>query len=121
MNTGRIDHQDIRIGTLVGGNARSAATIAQILPHGFESFEITFWQELGDCDVGALARDVRKTLEGSGAVISELRQQNWRGTIDIEGWHDPVYAKDLEMTGQVYALNHLKACRGGPYVANPTP
>lgn len=304
MNTGRIDHQDIRIGTLVGGNARSADMIAQILPHGFESFEITFWQELGDCDVGALARDVRKTLDGSGAVISalgifgnpldpsaakhektlegwktcidnahlfgadlvcgfagrlidkpidasmkaykkifgelskraadkgvrlafenccmggswnagdwniaqypaawemmfnelpaanvglewepchqmvklidpmpqlrkwagrifhvhgkdatikwdvlrefgvngprqwafhrtpgfgdsdwtaiisELRQQNWRGTIDIEGWHDPVYAKDLEMTGQVYALNHLKACRGGPYVANPAP
>jgi len=24
-----------------------------------------------------------------------------------------------EMTGQVHALNHLKACRGGPYVPNP--
>jgi len=50
------------------------------------------------------------------AIISELRQQNWRGSIDIEGWHDPVYRDDLEMTGQVYALNYLKNCRGGAFV-----
>lgn len=54
------------------------------------------------------------------AIISELRQQNWRGSIDIEGWHDPVYRGDLEMTGQVHALNHLKQCRGGAYVACPS-
>ena len=53
------------------------------------------------------------------AIISRLRQGGFRGCIDIEGWHDPVYRGDLEMTGQVYALNHLKACRGGPYVPNP--
>lgn len=53
-------------------------------------------------------------------VISILRQGNWRGQIDIEGWHDPVYNNDLEMTGQVHALNYLKHCRGGSYVPNPT-
>ena len=53
------------------------------------------------------------------AIISELRQQGWKGSIDIEGWHDPVYAGELEMTGQVYGLNYLKQCRGGPYTANP--
>jgi sugar phosphate isomerase/epimerase len=52
-------------------------------------------------------------------VISILRLAGFRGAIDIEGWHDPVYRGELEMTGQVYALNYLKACRGGAYVANP--
>ena len=52
-------------------------------------------------------------------VITILRQANWRGQIDIEGWHDPVYKDDLEMTGQVYGLNYLKECRGGAYVKNP--
>lgn len=52
-------------------------------------------------------------------VITILRLNGFRGALDIEGWHDPVYRDELEMTGQVYALNYLKACRGGPYVANP--
>ncbi len=52
-------------------------------------------------------------------VISILRLNKWTGTIDIEGWHDPVYRDDLEMTGQVYAMNYLKQCRGGPFVPNP--
>ncbi len=53
-------------------------------------------------------------------VISTLRMAKWRGCIDIEGWHDPVYRDDLEMTGQVYGLNYLKHCRGGPFIPNPT-
>ncbi len=52
-------------------------------------------------------------------VISVLRMGKWTGSIDIEGWHDPVYRDDLEMTGQVHALNYLKRCRGGPFVPNP--
>jgi len=51
-------------------------------------------------------------------VISILRMAGFRGAIDIEGWHDPVYQGDLEMTGQVYGLNYLKACRGA-FVPNP--
>lgn len=50
-------------------------------------------------------------------IISELRLAGYSGSIDIEGWHDPVYRGDLEMTGQVRALNYLKNCRGGDYVA----
>jgi sugar phosphate isomerase/epimerase len=53
-------------------------------------------------------------------VITILRQAGYRGSIDIEGWHDPIYRDDLEMTGQVYGLEYLKRCRGGAYVANPT-
>jgi sugar phosphate isomerase/epimerase len=51
-------------------------------------------------------------------IISELRRGGFRGSIDIEGWHDPVYNQELEMTGQVAGLEYLKACRG-TYVPNP--
>jgi len=52
-------------------------------------------------------------------IISILRQGGYEGSIEIEGWHDPVYRDDLEMTGQVHALNYLKHCRGGDFVPNP--
>jgi len=52
-------------------------------------------------------------------IISILRQGGYEGSIDIEGWHDPVYRDELEMTGQVHALNYLKRCRGGDFVPNP--
>lgn len=52
-------------------------------------------------------------------VISILRAGGYRGSIDIEGWHDPVYREVLEMTGQCHALHYLKCCRGGDYVPNP--
>jgi hypothetical protein len=47
-----------------------------------------------------------------------LRIAGFQGAIDIEGWHDPVYRGDLEMTGQVHAFNYLKRCRT-TFVANP--
>jgi len=53
-------------------------------------------------------------------LISELRLVGFTGSIDIEGWHDPVYRDELEITGQVHALNYLKNCRGGAvFVPNP--
>ncbi len=53
-------------------------------------------------------------------IITILRQGGFEGAIDIEGWHDPIYKDELEMTGQVHGLNYLKQCRGGAYVPNPT-
>ncbi len=53
-------------------------------------------------------------------IISILRAAGYTSTIDIEGWHDPVYKDDLEMTGQVHALRYLQNCRGGAYVPNPS-
>jgi len=52
------------------------------------------------------------------AIISDLRQAEFKGAIDIEGWHDPVMRGPLEMSGQVRGLQYLKACRGD-FVANP--
>jgi sugar phosphate isomerase/epimerase len=55
-------------------------------------------------------------------VISELRLAGFQGSIEIEGWHDPVYRDALETTGQVAALNYLKRCRGGAeFIPNPAP
>ena len=51
-------------------------------------------------------------------IISELRRGGFVGSIDIEGWHDPVYRGELEVTGQVHGLNYLKRCRGGDFVEN---
>lgn len=53
-------------------------------------------------------------------VISELRLAGYKRAIDIEGWHDPVYRGDLEITGQARALDYLQQCRGGAsYLPNP--
>lgn len=52
-------------------------------------------------------------------LFSLLRQAGYRGSIDIEGWHDPVYKDALEMTGQVHALHYLQGCRGGSFIPNP--
>ncbi len=51
-------------------------------------------------------------------IISILRANKYQGTIDIEGWHDPVYCGELELTGQVFSLNYLRRCRG-EFVPNP--
>ena len=52
-------------------------------------------------------------------IISVLRMAGFTGSIDIEGFHDPVYRDELEYTGQVHALKYLKQCRGGDFCPNP--
>ena len=52
-------------------------------------------------------------------IISILRMNGYKGSIDIEGFHDPVYKDELEYTGQVHGLNYLKQCRGGEFIPNP--
>jgi sugar phosphate isomerase/epimerase len=66
---------------------------------------------------------VEHRLPGSGEtdwgnLIRTLRASGWRGSIDIEGFHDPVFREALETTGQVAALRHLQICRGGPFIPN---
>ena len=51
-------------------------------------------------------------------LISTLRLAGWRGSIDIEGFHDPVYRDALETTGQVAGFEYLNRCRGGTFVPN---
>lgn len=53
-------------------------------------------------------------------VITILRMNGFKGAIDIEGWHDPVYRGELETTGQVHGMKYLQNCRGGVFVPNPS-
>ena len=63
---------DIRIGTMVDGKGTDPARyIRQILPHGFESVQISFWQTLGGTDLKDLAGRVQDALGGQ-AVVSSL-------------------------------------------------
>lgn len=52
-------------------------------------------------------------------VFFILRQNGFEGDVNIEGYHDPVYGRDWEMTGQLHALKYLKWARGGDFVPNP--
>ena len=52
-------------------------------------------------------------------VISVLRINGYEDDICIEGYHDPVYNREWEMTGQIHALNYLKWCRGGEFTPAP--
>src|ERR1035437_229022 len=63
--------ETIRIGTLANASG-GVNYLKQILPHGFECFQLTFWQKLGGVDVPRLAGEVRELLAGTGVVISSL-------------------------------------------------
>ncbi len=63
---------DIRIGTLVSSGMDSPNYIRQILPHGFESFSLTFWQSALDIDFQKLADDTLAVLDGTDCVVSSL-------------------------------------------------
>ena len=61
---------DIRIGTLTGlGTA--PGIIPQILPHGFESFALTLWENIGPIDLDKIAAQLPDVLAGK-AVISSV-------------------------------------------------
>lgn len=53
------------------------------------------------------------------AIIAALFKAGYGGTIDIEGWNDPVYREDREIEGQVLGMRHLKACREQALGASP--
>jgi sugar phosphate isomerase/epimerase len=44
-------------------------------------------------------------------IIQELMAADYKGTIDIEGWNDPVYKDEREMEGQRLGMSFLKECR----------
>ena len=52
-------------------------------------------------------------------VFSILHENGYEGDVCIEGYHDPVYSGQWEMTSQLHALKYLKFCCGGDFVPNP--
>ncbi len=71
-NKAKVHTPDIRIGTLVNTGMKAPEYISQILPHGFESFSLTFWQTCEGINFKKLAKEVNAVLEGTNAVISSL-------------------------------------------------
>src|SRR5205823_2193184 len=65
-----MSQSDIRIGTLASMD-KGAPYIKQILPHGFESFSLTFWQKIGNVDMEKTAKEVLAVI-GDQAVISSI-------------------------------------------------
>ena len=63
--------QTIRIGTMVNA-PDMAGYIGQILPHGFESFSLSWWENTGPTGLPGVAKQVRQVLAGSQAVVSSL-------------------------------------------------
>lgn len=52
-------------------------------------------------------------------IFSILRENGYASDICVEGFHDPVYRGELELTGQLHALRYLKWCRGGDLTPCP--
>ena len=52
-------------------------------------------------------------------VIDVLAENGYRGSIDIEGFHDDQHGGQVEFTSQLTALAYLKLCRGIEPVPNP--
>jgi sugar phosphate isomerase/epimerase len=64
---------DIRIGTMVRAAIdRPADYVRQILPHGFESIQLFFWQTIGQADVKRLAAEIRDAIGEADVVVSSL-------------------------------------------------
>ena len=63
-------HDDIRIGTLVPAHDRTPELIEQLLPHGFETFQISFGRSVGAFDLAGLADRVGRVLAASSGMAT---------------------------------------------------
>ena len=52
-------------------------------------------------------------------IFSILHENGYDGDVCVEGYHDPIYRGEWEMTAQLHALQYLKWARGGSFVPNP--
>lgn len=52
-------------------------------------------------------------------IIYILHQNGYNSDICVEGYHDPIYKDQWELTAQKHALNYLKWCRGGDFIETP--
>lgn len=62
----------IPIGTLIKGTEDCAQWIRTLAPLGFSCFSITFWEHLGNIDLGKLRDSVLKATEETNTFISSL-------------------------------------------------
>lgn len=66
-------HRPIRLGTVIANKGHETPhIIRELIPQGFESFEIAFKNTLAGTDLARLADEVATALDGTDAVISCL-------------------------------------------------
>src|SRR5690625_1345804 len=63
--------KQIKIGTLVNGQ-EAVRLLPQIIPYGFESFSLTFWQTTGNLNLSETAKQVNEILADKKISISCL-------------------------------------------------
>jgi sugar phosphate isomerase/epimerase len=95
-----MQNHDIKIGTLVSaGNV--GKVMPKLIPHGFETFSITFWETTGDCDLEALAKETKEILKGTNCSISCISifsnplQDTEKGADAIRSWEKLIDAAHL--------------------------
>ena len=52
-------------------------------------------------------------------IFAILFQHGYASDITVEGYHDPYYRHEWEMTGQKHALDYLRWCEGGDFIDIP--
>ena len=62
---------DIKIGTLVTA-ANVGKVMPKLIPYGFETFSITFWETIGDACLETLAKETKEILKGTDCSISSI-------------------------------------------------
>lgn len=97
--------EQIKIGTCVPGQ-EVLNWLPHLVKHGFETI-YAYHRTPGFGDSNW--RD----------ILSILHMDGYKGDICIEGFHGPVYSGDWEMTAQLHALQYLKWCHSGNFIANP--
>ncbi|MEG0767969.1 MAG: sugar phosphate isomerase/epimerase family protein, partial [Clostridia bacterium] len=48
-------------------------------------------------------------------IFEILQANDYAGAVSIESYHDEIFQRECELTGQLHALQYLKWCRGGTF------
>ena len=96
-------HADIRLGTLVPVHDRTPDVIEQLLPHGFETFQLSFGRTVGDFDLAGQAERIRRVLESHVAADGVPRRISGLGVYGnpltspetVQDWERLIDAADL--------------------------
>lgn len=83
MKKQKMAEPDIRIGTLVNAGPGAADYIRQILPYGFESFSLTFWQTCKGTAHTCLAKPLK--IETLIEVLDKIIIAKKEGSYHKEG------------------------------------
>ena len=100
--TDRSDHRDIRIGALAHASRDLPNYLRQILPHGFESIQLTFGHHVGDMLLQQVAERIRVLLCYVPA------DKLWLNP-DCGFWETPRWATRLKMAALVEGTRLVRA------------